>query len=267
MDIFLVSSREPHKPDKWTRPLLIPDRLYRGISEPVLTVTRRGHLRFTFTQYEPGPRNVMEGYIDPPKKAPVLGKRHWDLSVEALQRDSDGDGWTDVEERRLKLDPKKRDTDGDGIADGEDICPNYALQPRESEDEAVQILQKVVFAVYGLSGSRGLLLVMPDAKRFHVWGYGGPVLYVDSVASWRRESSEGAVFLSWRIKDRTASTATVDLIDEEGPLAGSGRTFYARRIPGQWIVTSEDPMVWISQCGSFNQTIGSRDGYLTRRSP
>ena len=46
--------------------------------------------------------------------------------VQDLLRDSDGDGLTDLVERRLLIDPKNRDTDGDGIDDGSDPFPQLA---------------------------------------------------------------------------------------------------------------------------------------------
>jgi hypothetical protein len=40
-----------------------------------------------------------------------------------LERDSDGDGLSDLEEARLLLDPASRDSDGDGFGDGDDSLP------------------------------------------------------------------------------------------------------------------------------------------------
>ncbi|MEW6435358.1 MAG: hypothetical protein AB1730_28010 [Myxococcota bacterium] len=46
-----------------------------------------------------------------------------EATLEALAKDSDGDGLTDLLEARLLLDPSSRDTDGDGIGDREDATP------------------------------------------------------------------------------------------------------------------------------------------------
>lgn len=43
--------------------------------------------------------------------------------LERLQRDTDGDGLTDLAEDRLLLDPMRPDTDGDGVKDGDDATP------------------------------------------------------------------------------------------------------------------------------------------------
>jgi hypothetical protein len=235
-DLFLISSKSPENRNSWTRPILIPNRIYRGIHNLELTEGKPGHLAFTFVQGEPGGRNVMEGELAPPKRAPALGKQTWDLSLQALRRDSDGDGWTDIEEERLGLNPQNKDTDGDGIPDGEDICPNYAPKANEGSDDEVQILQKAVLAEYGLSRSRALLLVEPGAKRFQVWGYRGPILYLNNKKEWKANHPEGGIFVSWKITSRTNSEATVFISDYEGPLAGSGLELHLHKFDKEWFV-------------------------------
>jgi hypothetical protein len=156
-DLFLISSKSPNDRSAWTRPILIPNRIYRGFHDAKLTEGKPGQLVFTFVQGASGPRDLMEGQLAPPEKAPVLGKQTWILSLQQIMQDSDGDGWTDIEEQRLGLDPRKSDTDGDGIPDGLDICPNYAPTAGQENDEEVQILQKAVLAQYGLSRSRAFV--------------------------------------------------------------------------------------------------------------
>jgi hypothetical protein len=45
------------------------------------------------------------------------------LSLDELQRDSDGDGLTDIYESLLLTNPNSADTDGDGLTDDADSCP------------------------------------------------------------------------------------------------------------------------------------------------
>jgi hypothetical protein len=246
-DLFLISSKTPNDRTSWTRPMLIPNSIYRGFHDLKLEERKPGELIFTFVQDKPGPRNLMEGELAPPKQAPVMGKQTWILSLEALKRDSDGDGWTDIEEERLGLDPKNKDSDGDGIPDGEDICPNFAPKSDETDDEEVQILQKAVLAEYGLSRSRALLLVGPDSKRFQIWGYRGPILFVDDTKKWKTQHPEGGIFVSWRITKKTDHDATVSLSDYEGPLAASGLELHLHKFGKEWFVT-ERTAGWISLC-------------------
>jgi hypothetical protein len=60
-----------------------------------------------------------------------------DIPLESLRADADGDGLTDVEERRLGLDPAQGDSDGDGLIDGVDPLPlsaySAATDPRLSQ--------------------------------------------------------------------------------------------------------------------------------------
>lgn len=243
-DLFLISSKSPNDRRLWTRPILIPNRIYRGFHDAKLTEGKPGELVFTFVQGEPGPRNIMEGQLAPPKSAPRLGKQTWVLPLQGLRQDSDGDGWTDIEEERLGLDPHNVDTDGDGIPDGQDTCPNYAPKANEANDEDVQI-QKAILAEYGLSRSRALLLVGPGSEQFQIWGYRGPVLYLDDVKKWTANHAEGGIFVSWGITKRTSSDATVSLSDYEGPLAASGLELHLHKFGSEWFVTGRT-FGWIS---------------------
>jgi hypothetical protein len=63
-----------------------------------------------------------------------------------IARDSDGDGLTDLVERRLGLDPAKADTDGDGLPDAADPAPNARLrEPVDDEQEVAAALFRQLF--------------------------------------------------------------------------------------------------------------------------
>jgi hypothetical protein len=72
------------------------------------------------------------------------------LSVDlaAVERDSDGDGLTDLVEEKLALDPQSADTDGDGLPDAADPLP---LQPRLAAEssERVRLLETVLPYLFG----------------------------------------------------------------------------------------------------------------------
>ena len=55
-----------------------------------------------------------------------------DVAWADLERDSDGDGLTDLAEERLLTDPLVADSDGDGIPDGEDPLPHVARSAKPS---------------------------------------------------------------------------------------------------------------------------------------
>ncbi len=242
LDLFLISSRTPMS---WSRPLLIPNKTYRGIKEPRLT-SNGDELVFSFVQEQPPGRALMEGTTDPGPAAPAMGRQQWKLSIKQIETDSDADGWTDVEEQRLGIDPNKRDTDGDGITDGRDVCPNLSLLDEDKNDDEIKIFQKAVFVTFGLSGSRHLLLVQPNVKRVHLWGYAGPVIYGHDIKSWSEKHQYGAVYVSWRIRKRASNgDVIVEIVDYEGPLAAGGQDVKLRKINGEWIVISRRT-TWVS---------------------
>jgi hypothetical protein len=246
LDLFLISSKKPEDRSSWTRPMLVPNSLYRGIKEPTLSMNGADELIFSFVQQAPPPRALMEGTPDPGPKAPAMGPQQWKLSIKEIQKDSDGDGWTDVEEQRLGLDPKNKDSDGDGIPDGQDVCPNFSLRDEDRNDEDIKIFGKALFATFGIGGSRHLLLVDNEMKRVHVWGYAGPVIYGQNVKSWSNTHQYGAVYVSWRIRKRISdSEVVVEIVDYEGPLAAGGQDVRLRKINGEWVVIRRQP-TWVS---------------------
>jgi len=201
-------------------------------------------LEFTFIQETPRPRGIMEGTQDPGVTATNLGKQKLEIHLADVLRDTDQDGWTDLEEQRLGLDPNKPDTDGDGLADGMDPCPNFAPPKGVETNENARILQKAIFATFGLSGSRYLLIAGPGAERIpdptsekiQVWGYLGPIIYrEDTGGSWRNDHGYGGIFVCWRVT-RTGDEAKVTLLDYEGPLAGSSQDVLLKKIGDKWYV-------------------------------
>jgi len=60
------------------------------------------------------------------------------IAVDDLKRDSDRDGFYDLEETRLGTNPKLADTDRDGIVDGRDLNPLTAQTSQRARDLALQ---------------------------------------------------------------------------------------------------------------------------------
>ena len=244
LDLFLISSRTQN-PLSWSRPLLIPNAVYRGMKDPKLT-SDGDTLVFSFVQEAPPGRSIMEGTPDRGPTAPTLGPQQWELSIKQIETDSDGDGWTDVEEQRLGIDPNKSDSDGDGIPDGRDVCPDFSLADEDKNDEEIKILQKALFATFGVSGSRHLLIVKDNSKRVHFWGYAGPILYGPVGKTWNQKHQYGAVYVSWRISKRASNNdVVVEITDYEGPLAAGGQSVKLRKIGDEWIVISRRT-TWVS---------------------
>jgi hypothetical protein len=163
------------------------------------------------------------------------------IAIDEIECDSDGDGWTDLEEARLGTNPHNSDSDDDGIPDGRDVCPLYAA-PGGADDSAM-ILQTAVFGAFALTGSRELLYVTPQTPRVHLVGYGGPVLYDRAIP--KSGDGNGATYVSWRITSKTADDAVVQLTDWEGILAGGGQDVTLKRIGARWVVVAVRT-TWVS---------------------
>jgi hypothetical protein len=216
-DFFLISSRAPADPRAWSRPKLVDRSHVLGVRSADLTPGAGETLSLTFTfRFAPG-------------------RREHPISLLDVNRDSDGDGWTDLEEARLDTDPHDPDSDGDGMPDGADVCPLYAASKEEAGSDSIIILQKAIFAAFGLTGSRQLLYVTPDSPRVHVFGYGGPILFDHPITT---DSLPGGPYVSWRIAERTATTARVELSDREGTASGGGQDVSLRKIGDTWVVAS-----------------------------
>ena len=243
-DLFLISSKTPQDDNSWTRPKLVPFRFYRGLSNPQLSIEGNDKLIFSFTQDTPPPRGIMEGTHDPGPTSPKLGPQQVEFSIKSIELDSDGDGWTDLEEARLGLDAHRRDSDGDGIPDGQDVSPNKAIQVNPN-DEDYKILQRALFAVFGLGGSRHLLLVANETVPVEIPGNKGPVIFGENVPSWTGKGRQGGVFVKWRIRKRSADLVIVEIVDYEGPLAASGQDVRLKRIGNEWYVVSRRT-TWVS---------------------
>lgn len=251
-DVFLITSRSPADPSSWSRPLLVPDRAAHGVVEPALKWNGDGdRLSFEFRAPQslgPGVTVSLRPHIVKPNPPPEL--QTWMLSLAAIRRDQDGDGWTDLEEQRLGTNAKMDDSDRDGIPDGRDAAPRYAPSALEPVDQEIAILQKVFFAGYGIYGSADLLSVAGGSRPFQPWGSRAPILYGLDRSEWIERFGYAGPLLSWKvIKLETdqagVQTATVEYGDFEGAMAAAGYTATLKRYNGDWFVV-KTVMNWIS---------------------
>lgn len=238
MEPFLISTAAPEDPTSWSRPLLVPGQgqIFMNLREARLTSESDELLKFDNIQETSRVPKRADGTPDFAKVEIQRTNQHLEIQLAEVLRDTDQDGWTNLEEERLGLDPNKSDTDGDGLADGMDPCPNYAPAKGDETNEDVLILQKAVFAAFGLSGSRQLLLVGPNSPKVQIWGYAGPIIFQkDTGAAWREKYGAGGLFVTWEVT-RTGDEARVRLSDYVGPTGGGSQFIQLKRIQGKWIV-------------------------------
>jgi Bacterial TSP3 repeat len=218
-DLFLISTRTPDDPQSWSRP--------KRLGPPA--------------QRE-GDRSASLAFHGPATLVLVTSGTEMQFALDDIERDSDGDGWTDVEEGRIGTNPHAPDSDGDGLPDGRDVCPLWPLPSATALDDNEAVLQRAVFAAFVLTGSRQMLYVTPATPRIHVRGYGGPIIFDRPLPS---RGSSGGVYVSWRIRERTATDAVVELSDWEGLLAAGGQDVFLKKVLGRWTVVAVKP-TWIS---------------------
>lgn len=249
LDVFLMTSRTPLDRASWSRPLLVPDRAPDGIAEPKLSWVGDGdRLRLDFT-VPATPQTATVLRAQTPRRNTTTGAQVWTISISAVSKDTDRDGWTDLEERRLWLNEQVVDTDGDGTADGLDVCPNYATGPFEDSGDEAAILRKVFFAGSGIYGSHSLYIVASGSRPLQLWGSRAPVLYTDA-GNWRTSWGGIPPVLSWKVKSVSKDSAgtdvaVVDFGDFEAAMAAAGYTATLKRIDGEWFVV-KIVMNWIS---------------------
>jgi hypothetical protein len=211
----------------WRRPKLIPHPVEGRITEAALTAVRPGVLRLTYTE-TPYRRGVA---------APAT--REITVAIEEIELDSDGDGWTDLEERALGLDPTRADTDGDGLDDGHDACPNHAAPADEAAATPAQIIRKAAFVMFGLNRSRRAIAVEGQSRRVQLFGFHGPVIYVEKGLAPGDRLVPWSAIVNWRIVRQTEDEAEVELTDYEGALSGGKYRVRLASVRGVWVVTEQ----------------------------
>jgi hypothetical protein len=241
-DLFLTSTRTPRDPAGWSRPLLVPDsRVADTMNDVSVAWENPGRLVFRYVAPPARP-------VDPKARMiplPIGGPQEIHIVIADVTVDRDGDGWTDVEERRLHLRPDVADSDGDGVPDGADVSPQYAPSPTEGADVEVAILARTVFAGYGLTGAHTVLLADGTSRPLQLWGLTSPMLFGIDRSSWIATFGGGPPLVHWKLTSLTATDAVVKIGDFEGALAAAGYTARLRLINGEWIVVSYK-MDWIS---------------------
>jgi hypothetical protein len=159
-----------------------------------------------------------------------------EFSLSDVQQDSDGDGWTDIEEQWLDLSWHDPDSDRDRLPDGSDSTPGFQPTGAAVDPVDAAILRRALFAMFGLTGSPHALFVRDQSPRLQLDNLPGPVFYRDA---------RNGVRVTWKVVKRSDAEAVVEITDYEAPLAASGNELRLRRVGDEWYVVSIR-MLWIS---------------------
>jgi hypothetical protein len=231
--LLLTSTRQPADPRAWSRPKLLPVRLDQSFELPkpvALSSPAPGVVRVTLER-----DRYARGVTSRDRKA-------FEFRVADIERDSDNDGWTDIEETRLGLDPHNADTDGDGVPDGEDECPDYAPTAADRQDDSAAIIQKALYAVLGFSPHRRTLFAGVRSRKVQLRGGRTQVLYGVAPATFSAMSPDERMrsAIAWRIYRTGPDTATVRIA-----MPGQGDDVFLEKVAGEWLVVYRDPS-WVS---------------------
>lgn len=192
------------------------------------------------------------------KTAEELAKGAWFSALVGnaeLSKDADGDGLTDIEEKRLGTYPAKADTDGDGDPDGVDPWPN--APNRTDLSDAEQVLAAAFEARYHFNDSEGagIFTALPGMKPFEMPGRRGTMMWVASGATSPMSDlwEQGVAFISFQPQDRDESKpweqrliqwnsghteAKVLISTYFGGLNGTGYNVVVRKFGKDWVAVS-----------------------------
>jgi hypothetical protein len=170
-----------------------------------------------------------------------------EVEVDAITRDTDGDGWSDIEERQLGLNPAERDSDGDGLPDDVDVTPLHAIALSEEVDDEAAVLRSALFAAYGIRGARAAIFVTPGMRALQLYGHAGPVFFgvnLPSRSGCGRGSQRlgpcgpivGGSEVSWKVGAISPEGTTVTFTNRTGLGFMSTTQVQLRKISGRWIV-------------------------------
>jgi hypothetical protein len=212
--------------ERWSRPRLVLPNAQRFV-EVKLTEIGRDRVRADFTAASRAGQNLTLVPLVPDAI---------EFSLSDIEKDSDADGWTDVEENWLEMNWRAADTDRDGSPDGSDSTPIFEKPQAPVNPTETVILRRALFAMFGLTGAPHALFVRDGSPRLQLDNLPGPVFYRDP---------HSGVRVSWKILSRSDAEARVEITDYEGPLAASGNEVVLRRIGDEWCVV-RIRMLWIS---------------------
>ena len=161
----------------------------------------------------------------------------------ALRADGDGDGLTDLAEKRLGTDPTRKDTDEDGLGDAVDPCPNAAPRALGDTEKIIEAALEARFFAQGWSSPA--LVGLDGMVPFEMYGYAGRLLWQTKgyAGDLPNMYNTGMNMLSFRATSTTVVTIAADgksaytLISRySGGLNGDGIGVNLTKVGDEWFV-------------------------------
>lgn len=189
-----------------------------------------------------------------------------DLRLSDLERDTDGDGWTDILEVKLHTDPTRADTDGDGLSDALDDFPQASARgtPDGDAEIIVDLLKRIMgFERAGIiepvrarddasllsglrrsgAGSHLFQIVVGDPAKFAGLRAESQVIILTEAQLWESRATSGPLYpleLPDILYDAKRGRAIV-----EWSAGWVGGTLLYRKVGGRW--KAKEVSRWITR--------------------
>ncbi|MDQ1354747.1 MAG: hypothetical protein QG657_5056, partial [Acidobacteriota bacterium] len=184
----------------------------------------------------------------------LCGKEITSIDLPNLNKDSDNDGLTDIEEEVLFTDCNNQDTDGDGVKDFDDINP--LRKPVKTPTDTMKIRQAVLNEYVGKKKGfyqGGLLIVTSESGETQCFENLAPRVLAFNDNEFRLykkyfrpvKGCFANIYFESITFSQDKRSAEVEFSDYFAPGAGAGHKVRLRKVDDEWIVISEI-RTWIS---------------------
>ncbi|WP_309711391.1 hypothetical protein [Armatimonas sp.] len=145
--------------------------------------THWGDLRFTGETLLPWRGPSPKEPNPPPVRHPLDWYARF-VGNEALTKDADHDGLTDVMEKRLGTDPQKNDTDGDGLTDSEDRNPLVSPRSLVTDEEKIVVASFEALYIFETYDAWPCVVRIPKGVRpLEIFGLNGRMIALQDGAN------------------------------------------------------------------------------------
>jgi hypothetical protein len=177
------------------------------------------------------------------------------FTLSDLERDTDRDGLTDIEEVRLRTDPARADTDGDGVKDSEDMNPLVAKKKLTEMQKIRQAAFRRMVQMRDTDqtrvfGSSLIIVQTPSSEKQEFQGHDFFVLNLteEEVQDFKSQFGDGVCVIYFANESQFGDHAQVEFQSVWLPLAGRGWKVTLKKnssTPEGWGVT-DITLEWIS---------------------
>jgi len=209
-DIYLFYSRGGKT---WSKPLFTGLAMFQesGLESCIVSVSG-GKIEITYDKAVDFGRSLQREKVS--------------FTLSALERDTDHDGLTDIEEVRLRTDPARADTDGDGVKDSEDMNPLVAKKELTDVQKIRQAAFRRIMKEHAedmrMFGASLVIVQTSASEKQEFQGHDFFVLNLteEEVNDFKSQFGDGVCVISFANESRYGDYAEVEVQCVWLPLAG-----------------------------------------------